>query len=247
MGAVTKNIEEYYPNDNFKIIHNDLYNLLDVFSKFCSDMSINYSLIAGSVIGAVVWGGIIPWDDDIDVIVSRESFETMKHAWNRSERNGAEFVYEDGILFGKIKLGNVWIDILPMDYVPKKRKKHLFWLLVTSFTNNKKKIKVSPKLWRNIVFCLFKLPFLIIPNRFCKKMLLRSLANTDRKFVTSAVVFNDYYNMHWVLPVDWEKNVHKVKFGTTTAMMVNDYHNFTIRKYPNYMDIPDAKKRVTKH
>ena len=44
-----------------------LYRLMYVFDKFCREHDIQYWIEGGTAIGAVRHGGLIPWDDDIDV------------------------------------------------------------------------------------------------------------------------------------------------------------------------------------
>lgn len=51
-----------------------MIELLEYFDKVCRENNIKYSLIGGSLIGAIRHKGIIPWDDDIDVILSKNEY-----------------------------------------------------------------------------------------------------------------------------------------------------------------------------
>ena len=44
------------------------------FRQFCQDNGINYVAAGGTMIGAVRHGGMIPWDDDIDVYMLRPDY-----------------------------------------------------------------------------------------------------------------------------------------------------------------------------
>lgn len=48
--------------------------------KACEDNGIKLYLLGGTLIGAVRHGGYIPWDDDIDVCLSRPDFEKLMKA-----------------------------------------------------------------------------------------------------------------------------------------------------------------------
>lgn len=48
--------------------------------KACEDNGIKLYLLGGTLIGAVRHGGFIPWDDDIDVCLSRPDFEKLMKA-----------------------------------------------------------------------------------------------------------------------------------------------------------------------
>lgn len=48
--------------------------LLCDFDKFCKTHDIQYFLYYGTLIGAIRHGGMIPWDDDIDVAMTRREY-----------------------------------------------------------------------------------------------------------------------------------------------------------------------------
>lgn len=51
---------------------------IDLYLKFaqvCDQYGLNYYSIFGSLLGAVRHGGMIPWDDDIDVCMPREDYD----------------------------------------------------------------------------------------------------------------------------------------------------------------------------
>lgn len=50
-------------------------DLLNEFSKVCSDYQLNWFVHAGTMLGAVRHHGFIPWDDDIDVVMPRKDYE----------------------------------------------------------------------------------------------------------------------------------------------------------------------------
>lgn len=52
-----------------------LCKTMEAFIKFCSENKISYMGCGGTAIGALRHGGIIPWDDDIDVYMPRHDYE----------------------------------------------------------------------------------------------------------------------------------------------------------------------------
>ena len=58
--------------EEFKQISLDI---LDVVHHFCEGHHIKYSLACGTLIGAIRHKGFIPWDDDIDIYMTRDDYQ----------------------------------------------------------------------------------------------------------------------------------------------------------------------------
>jgi lipopolysaccharide cholinephosphotransferase len=61
--------------EELKSLHAVLLEILDDLHSICQENGLRYVLIGGSAIGALRSGGIIPWDDDIDIAMPRADFE----------------------------------------------------------------------------------------------------------------------------------------------------------------------------
>lgn len=53
------------------------FQLLRVFADVCVRLGLKYYAVCGTALGAVKYGGFIPWDDDIDVAMCREDYEVF--------------------------------------------------------------------------------------------------------------------------------------------------------------------------
>lgn len=83
-----KSVRVYKPQKsdtflNLKQGQSVLIDILSKFDSFCKEYGIEYFLLWGTLLGAKRNGGIIPWDDDIDIGVTEENqrkiFENVSH------------------------------------------------------------------------------------------------------------------------------------------------------------------------
>lgn len=60
--------------------------LLKYFDTFCRKNDIKYSLTGGTLLGAIRHGGFIPWDDDVDVFLTRPEYEKLIQLFKDDDR-----------------------------------------------------------------------------------------------------------------------------------------------------------------
>lgn len=115
-------------------------DMLVEFDRLCQEHGINYVIFGGTMLGAVRHKGYIPWDDDADIAMLREDYEKFKTVCNQLNKDICYFqdhttdkMYRWG--YGKLRrtgttyirvgqehlkcLTGVFVDIFPMDDVPK--------------------------------------------------------------------------------------------------------------------------------
>lgn len=83
---------QYNSLDDFKPVWNkkggkykESIKLLTYFQNFCQREGVDYFLIFGTLLGQVRNSGLIPWDDDIDLMVDNDSFINIYKKLNNSE------------------------------------------------------------------------------------------------------------------------------------------------------------------
>lgn len=62
-------------------IHEELLAQLSDITAICHRHGIEYTLMCGSLLGAVRHQGFIPWDDDIDLLMLREDFQRFREIY----------------------------------------------------------------------------------------------------------------------------------------------------------------------
>ncbi len=65
-------------------IHAELLEQLRDITAVCKKHNISYNMMCGSLLGAVRHKGFIPWDDDVDLLMTREEFQKFREIYRRS-------------------------------------------------------------------------------------------------------------------------------------------------------------------
>ena len=123
--------------------------ILQAFHELCEEKGLNYSLGYGTLLGAVRHSGMIPWDDDIDIVMPRYDYEKLSEIYKVKENKDLyQFVNHQNHPEIKTKIGyfidystitevagtlndyhGIHIDIYPIDILPNGKFKRS-WLLL---------------------------------------------------------------------------------------------------------------------
>ena len=77
-----------------KQIHNIELEMLIEVDRICRKNNINYTIIGGTLLGAVRNGGFIPWDDDADVAMLRPEYEKFTNVLKK-DLDISRFYFQD--------------------------------------------------------------------------------------------------------------------------------------------------------
>ena len=245
--------------------------ILKSIDDFCKENKIEYSLAFGTLLGAVRHKGFIPWDDDVDIMMTRENYEKFRDSYS-SKRYPLTDLKSDSchpVSMGKIydsqtyfySLGTMkrkyglFVDIFPFDVIPENIAEREKWLkrikLFVSF-NKYKNNTFSYSLKRHrlitkIIGCFVKL-------LFCGKFIHRKIEelyvmykNDQSAYlgVPGVMVLSKEYMK--VFPKTIFDEYILLEFEGKKYPCIKRYDEFLTIFYGEYMKLPPIEKRVGKH
>lgn len=130
---------EYSAEQILERVHVLLTMMLAEFHRVCEELDIRYAVYGGTAIGAVRHQGFIPWDDDVDVLMTRADYECFlaeapaildqKYRIDNTRTiESFPFMFSKMVLLGTLFIPEfakdsayrmpISLDILPVDKVP---------------------------------------------------------------------------------------------------------------------------------
>lgn len=119
-------------NRDLRLLQLGILELLKIFDKLCKKHNLRYWLDSGNLLGAYRHKGFIPWDDDMDVAMTRDDYDKIIPLF-KEELNqygiiiGPGGIYDDmgvlqriGINYKTAETG-IWMDVFPVDIIQSKK------------------------------------------------------------------------------------------------------------------------------
>lgn len=246
-----------------KDIQNSELEILIYIHDFCEKHGIKYTLGEGSLIGIVRHQDFIPWDDDTDILMTRENYNKFVELFAKETGKFRLFNYNtnpkyDKQMFQKVvntetialepnqktnKGLGVFCDIIPVDYIPDDKEKALktcnrFWLyrrILISKTD--KKISKSDMILR-ILFCYFS-----------KKHFARKLDKYAAKTKPTKHMNNLAFITHSTRFLHFDASIFDeyilLPFRDRKFYVIKDYDTYLKGLFGNYMELPPEEERFS--
>ncbi len=239
-------------------------DLLILLKEFCDKHNIDYFLDCGTLLGAVRHKGFIPWDDDIDVGMTRDNFNKFIDLFNKemSSTNYRAYTYQNNknFYFAYAKLCDITttlyehgqtkykqfinIDIFVYDKVPydkasnifKKREKYLRLNRLKNFQDFK-----NDNLVKKLTYIAL-LP--LSKDHFIKKLdnMHKKYLNIGSDYIADIASFDDMLQKVNVL-----EPYKELEFEGILFKVPNDTDKWLKGYFNDYMTLPPVEKRVECH
>lgn len=243
-----------------------LLELLCEVRRICELAEIHYTIIAGTLLGAVRHGGFIPWDDDADVAMFREDYEAFCRACEQ-HLDTTRFYFQDHVHtegyrwgYGKLRRKDsryvvcgtenlpyeqgIWIDIFPLDNVPDNRlgrticNFHCFVIRKLLYAEAGK-YRESSLMKRTLYAAMSKVPPETIFVHYMKYVRCRNRKRTGWVRILMFPTPNREYGYLR----RWYEKVSEITFEGEVFAGISDYDEYLTFKFGHYMELPPLSGR----
>lgn len=240
---------------NIDDIHCLLKKMLEIIDEAANTTSSKYYLHAGTALGTIRHHGLIPWDDDADVIIPIVDYKKMVDYLSQKDLGIFKLLYHDKYatrMQAKLVLKGqsedlVCIDLFPMIGVPddisKQKSLDKYSSRIRKIYAYKKLMQSkSDALWKRIVKMCISLPLCIFSDRlliacFEKKVLYRYSFN-DAEYVTNPC---GKYGLKNVIPKKWYGDGIYGDIDGRNYPIPEEIDKYLTHYYKDYMKYPDSE------
>lgn len=247
-----------------------LTEMLIQFDEFCREHNIEYFIAFGTLIGAVRHNAMIPWDDDIDILLKREEYErlltfdsineeidivsyktnTDKYYHPYSHANLVDKTTRRISHYTKIETNQgLFIDLFPLDNIPDSEREDDKLLKQVFGIDRIRTLCIAkydyPIKYRRIRQFLGNCLFFVDPLKLAKKMDILSQKYNSVHTQRVGVVKINFIHSRWGRNC-FDKRINHL-FSGHYVMIPSEYDKILSATYGDYMTPPPEGKRVLRH
>lgn len=242
--------------------------ILKHIDSFCKDNDIEYFINYGTLLGAVRHKGFIPWDDDIDIMMTRSNYDKFLKVYKNqnskykviSLKNNKEYfnnfikIHDSDtvITYNNLRRkynSGIFIDIFPLDYFENKKIINISYILESlKFISYSTKDRVLYKgekfknFYRILLWYILK-PinpkfFAILIDKFVRKY-----SSKNPKF--AAFIISNAKEKD-ILPLNTGSKLINMEFEGMMFPAPSNYNEVLTHLYGDYMT-PIDKEQQTNH
>lgn len=248
--------------------------ILHKVDVFCRERSIQYTVFGGTAIGAVRHKGYIPWDDDIDIAMTRPNYDRFIHSFNGKVSNleviapelnwnyyatyanvcDVRTILDEGIN-GHLGMNiGVKIDVFPIDSVSSN---------IMDYHNDKKYFGV---LWDLLYVKRINIALLMRSNKKAAVLaFLKRLRYSNRSYESIQKEIRQYLTRYpfeeteyvdlkcfpWPTDSKCKREIFEdyedIQFEDLKVSIIKEYDEYLTKSYGDYMKLPPIEKRVPHH
>lgn len=242
-------------------------DILLAVDEFCRNNNIEYSLAAGTLIGAVRHKGYIPWDDDVDICMTRPNYDKFIKIFNGNYNNyqvlapeldwnyyapyanvcDNRTILDEGANGHRgIEVG-VKIDLFPIDGCTSNLQRYLHQCNMIYKYNSYLYVKryiLRKKFSKHIFINKFRIIF----ESYVRIQQKIHMLSVSKGFETSEFACLMAFDPVAFRAPKWIfDNYTDIEFEGFQVRTVKDYHLFLSLRYGDYMKLPSIEQRVPHH
>lgn len=242
-------------------------NILKDIDALCDKNGITYYLSYGSALGAVRHAGIIPWDDDIDIMLDAENYKKFISAC-KNQLSTDKYYFEESCVdwpmpYSKLKLRNtfypedevvgsngengIFIDIFKLDNFssnPRISKWQYFCAKVYLAYCLSQRTYKSANFKKKVIMALSCPLQLSCIRTFVVKQIEKYNKSTPMQL---ACCYTRYGYHASVIPASYFGTPKRIKFEDTEMPVPCEYDKYLTQVYGDYMTPPPIEKRSCDH
>lgn len=235
-------------------IHDELLDQLKDIAAVCRKHGIQYNLMCGTLLGAIRHKGFIPWDDDVDLLMTREEFNKFRKVYPDECDRRFELTYLDTwtprVMNRDPKKAAAFTDFFILDAVPQGKLARKLWFLELHLLQGmiKKDVDYSRFSLKNKIL-LFATHVMGLPFTTRWKTARYEKVSTRCKDSHDLCMSNGAFElmMHIWHPEQFAEKIEVPFEGIPCLIPAKHHEVLTILFGPDYMTPPPPEQRVAKH